>query len=281
MSKESNTAIARNDPVLLPDSPRVIYGKNPLVQVICQLRFPPILRIDAEPPAAFQDRIRRDYPLLQEKPVEELIDFPSDIPRNVVNLLRMATKQRSVKAYDFRSEDGNWIVSLTRDFLALTNTNYERWENFRNHLDSPIEALLEVYQPAYFTRIGLRYQDLIQRSKLGLDGRVWGQLLKQHIAGIFCASDLKGTVQEVYSETVLQFPDSSWRSRLRHGLALSPDKEECYLIDSDFFTEEKVDTNHAMEILNCFNRQSGKLFRWCISETLHEAMDPRPIEPAV
>jgi uncharacterized protein (TIGR04255 family) len=51
-----------------PDAPRVIYEKNPLETVICQLRFPAILQISATPPVAFQDSVRKVYPLFQEKP---------------------------------------------------------------------------------------------------------------------------------------------------------------------------------------------------------------------
>ena len=37
---------------------RVIYAKRQLVEVICQLRFPEILKIEAHEPADFQDAIR-------------------------------------------------------------------------------------------------------------------------------------------------------------------------------------------------------------------------------
>ncbi len=46
---------------------RMIYAKRQLVEVICQLRFPEILSIDASEPAAFQDRIRREYPQYEKK----------------------------------------------------------------------------------------------------------------------------------------------------------------------------------------------------------------------
>src|SRR5256885_3722562 len=54
---------------LFPDSPRVIYGKAPLTAVICQLRFPPILRIESTVPADFQERVRTQFPLL-DRPVQ-------------------------------------------------------------------------------------------------------------------------------------------------------------------------------------------------------------------
>lgn len=37
----------------LPDVPRVLYAKAPLEQVICQLRFPTILKINLETPPEF------------------------------------------------------------------------------------------------------------------------------------------------------------------------------------------------------------------------------------
>ena len=40
----------------------VNYGRAQLAEVICQLRFPTILRIGAAEPADFQERIRENYP---------------------------------------------------------------------------------------------------------------------------------------------------------------------------------------------------------------------------
>ena len=48
---------------MFSNEPRVRYENPQLVEVICQLRFPEILTINASEPAAFQERIRRDYPL--------------------------------------------------------------------------------------------------------------------------------------------------------------------------------------------------------------------------
>ena len=47
-----------------PDAKRIIFRKNPLTEVVCQLRFPPILKIDAEVPANFQEAIRTEFEIL-------------------------------------------------------------------------------------------------------------------------------------------------------------------------------------------------------------------------
>ena len=41
---------------------RVIYKNNPLERVLIQLKFPPILLIDSQEPAEFQEKIRSSFP---------------------------------------------------------------------------------------------------------------------------------------------------------------------------------------------------------------------------
>jgi uncharacterized protein (TIGR04255 family) len=50
-----------------PEIERIVYRNNPLTEVVCQLRFPPILSIESELPVKFQDAIREMYPSFQEK----------------------------------------------------------------------------------------------------------------------------------------------------------------------------------------------------------------------
>src|SRR2546425_8627069 len=125
--RDSNvTASAASCP--FPDSPRVIYRKDPLVQVVCQLRFPPVLRIEAEPPAAFQDRIRKDYPLLRERMEEPTLEGQAGLPPAIERLIQATARAKKVLAYDFLSADEQWAVALTREFIAVTTTRYQRWE---------------------------------------------------------------------------------------------------------------------------------------------------------
>ena len=63
-----------------PKKDRIIFTKNPLTDVICQLRFPSILKIDTEVPAKFQDKIRDVFPNFTESsaiitPAIEYVNF--------------------------------------------------------------------------------------------------------------------------------------------------------------------------------------------------------------
>jgi uncharacterized protein (TIGR04255 family) len=250
------------------------------MEVICQLRFPPILRIEAEPPASFQERIRLEYPLLQDKTPETGIELPPDIPPVVAEMLRTAMSKRKLRiGYDFISADEKWKVALTTDFIALTTARYGRWEEFRPHIDPPLKALIEVYAPAFFTRIGLRYRDLIRRSQLGLSNSAWSSLLRPHISGVLASPELAGAEVETFNQVLIKFPHNRGQVQIRHGLVQAVDNnEECYLIDSDFYTDKRTGINDVDDILSYFNRQSGRLFRWCIEERLHQAMEPDTVE---
>ncbi len=265
----------------LPDSPRVVYAKNPLVEVICQVRFPPILKIAAEPPAEFQEKIRAEYPLLTEKQPDS-IELPPGLPPVVAQVIRSSLPKGKLAGYEFTSADEKWKVTLTRDFLALSTSAYRRWEDFRKHLERPVKALVEVYAPAFFTRIGLRYQDLIRRSTLNLaPDTKWSDLLKPPVAGVLAESELAVAVEEMSGLVLIGFPYFKGKVRVNYGVVEAADSDErCFLIDSDFYTEERTNIGDVHDILGYFNRQSGRLFRWCIQDRLHEAMEPVPVEAA-
>ena len=48
--------------MLFSDHPRTHYRTAPAHEVICQLRFPPILSINTTEPADFQEAIRTEFP---------------------------------------------------------------------------------------------------------------------------------------------------------------------------------------------------------------------------
>jgi uncharacterized protein (TIGR04255 family) len=132
-----------------PDSPRVIYRQNPLVEVICQLKFPPILKIESEPPAAFQESIRKEYPMMQEGSSDQ-----PPLPPPIAKLLGQAVPGFfQGTSYTFLSEDGKWKVVLTREFLALSTGHYTRWEEFRLKLGVAVAALVAIYEPSFFVRV--------------------------------------------------------------------------------------------------------------------------------
>jgi len=253
-----------------PESQRVIYGRNPLNNVVCQLRFPPVLKIEAEIPSVFQEAIRTDYPLFGETQPENVL------PAEMAKMLPLGLRVR-IKQYEFQSADQVWKVSLSKDAVALACTAYKRWEDFKSRFVRIFQALNNIYKPSFLSRTGLRYINLIRRSQLGLVDVGWKQLIQPYVAPEMdtpISSDLEDT-----EHVLLVRLDEISRVRIYHGIAkVAEPAVEAYLIDNDFFTNQRIEISDVVDRLDRFNRNSGHLFRWCIGDRLHEAMEPTPVQ---
>ncbi len=261
-----------------PEVSRVIYRKNPLNQVICQLRFPPILRIDTELPAPFQERIQNVFPEF-----EEGTEWKMELPKNIVGPMPSETYQQILqstgnKNYVFISEDGEWRVNLTRTFIALTTNKYYRWEEFRDKLGVPLDAFLEVYSPSHFTRVGLRYIDVIKRSMLNFDGIEWKELLKPYVIGVIGSGDVGNNVDDFESRSEINLEEGQGRVRMITKLFNDPENGEvCFAIDSDFFYGKKTSPDMVIDKLVFFNSRSSRLIQWVVTPRLHQAMEPQEL----
>lgn len=257
-----------------PESQRVTYGRNMLETVICQLRFPPVLRIETELPAGFQERIRAQYPILtQLGPFDAAAGFSVD----VVNLVRSMLPVSVSRTYQF-SDDGHWRVTLSKESLALECLSvYTTWEDFMRRFTVAIEALQREYAPVFFSRVGLRYVDIIRRSRLNLANTPWRDLLNPQIAGEL-ASEISNDVQEAGHILVVRLNEHGDRVRMNHGIVRTQNPDEAsYLIDNDFYSEQRTEIDNVARRLDELHRESGNCFRWCITPALHDAMEPQPL----
>jgi len=260
-----------------PERKRVVYKKNPLDRVICQLRFPAILRIETEIPAEFQERIRRDFPNFIEKS-EFQVEMPMGTPGQSTLEFPIQLSPKPNKNYQFSSENESWVFNLTRSFVALTSSNYTRWEQFKVKLSNPLKAFLEIYSPEYFPRIGLRYIDIIKRSKLGLDDVSWNELLQPYVLGMLSTDNVGKNIASYECKNEIKLEDETSVVRIITSLIQETETGEvCFLIDSDFFTTAKTTIDDAINKLDYFNTRGSRLIQWCITERLHNAMEPETL----
>lgn len=241
--------------------------------MICQVRFPTILRIESELPANFQDRIRAKFPLFNESSSEGQIEIPQEIAKLLSRQLDVPGQN-----YNFVSEDRSWGVNLTRDFLALSCRKYERWERFLERLEIAMSALNDEYHPSFFSRVGLRYQNAIHRSRLDLSDKSWSQLLRTEIAGELGNDDFAKCIKIFKKDVQFVLADGT-QTRMLNGLTKTKTtEEEVYVIDTDFFTTERTEVPDAWEKLKRFNEYARSIFRWSIADELHRAMGPKQID---
>lgn len=259
---------------LFPEVERVVYGSAPLVEVICQVRFPADLRIETSPPADFQQRIRAQFPLLTQHHQAMLSGIPAKLAEALQAVL---PPPGSTTTWQFSTEDGVDTLQLTKDNLTLLSRNYQRWERFHGLFVAPLSALQDLYRPPFFTRVGLRYRDIIQRSKLGLGETNWSSLLKPHILAEIAQDGFETRTEEALRNVLLKLPDQGAKVRLQHGFAeVEGSPEQVYLIDCDFFVE-RTEAANVDSALQYFHGNAARFFRWCITDSLHQAMAPQPV----
>jgi uncharacterized protein (TIGR04255 family) len=259
---------------LFPDSPRVIYAKAPLTEVVCQLRFPPLLRIESTPPADFQERIRAVFPLLERRPQLQL-GLPQGLPPEIMQIIGSASAGAN---YVFRTEKQDFTLTLAPDWLALSTTKYERWEGFKSLLLPPLDALIDIYKPSFFSRIGLRYQNAIRRSILKVEDQAWVKLLEPHILGALALPHFEPHILEVRKVIRAKFPDGAGSMLLQHGFGGNDAHDRnVYLLDFDLYAE-KTEVKNAVSLLNDFHARAGRAFRWCITRFLHEHLGPSQLD---
>ena len=255
-----------------PESERIVFAENPLVEVISQLTFPTILAIAAEPPAAFQERLRDQYPIY-----ERVGPFTANLPAEVSQVLAQFQLPTGLEAmtHRFSTEDRSRQVALTRDFVALTVTDYTRWEVFRAALADVKTALEEIYRPAFYSRVGLRYRDVVDRERLGLTDD-WPALLQTAVLGILSAeTGVRSGVRATRGEALVQLDDPPGASvKLVYGTE-GPPENETYAIDADWFTLERSNPNDVLGLLDRLNHHAGNLFRWAITPKLRAALGSR------
>jgi uncharacterized protein (TIGR04255 family) len=260
----------------IPDVPHTLYQKNLLDQVICQLRFPPILKIDMQAPFEFQDIIRQSYPLYATAKEGQ----PDLSPETMVQL---PPGMRAISAVDkmnyrFFSEDQLWTVNLASQFIALTTRAYQSWQPYRDRIDLPLRALTEIYRPSFLSRVGLRYINVIRRSSLGLVGVPWSELIQPQIAGILASSDVAvEAVQKELCNHELRLGSGQTLLRLVHGLGSDNQTgEQVYMLDFDFFSDDRLEFADVLIKLDEFNHHARRFFHWCVTEKLLEALEPQP-----
>lgn len=256
-----------------PAVDRIVFQRNTLDEVICQLCFPTILRIDAENPAAFQEHIRSEYPVYHEAAIVRPDNLPPGLPSEMLSAIS------SKSPHEFINRDGQWKVSLSPGFIALSTNAYLNWEDFAGRLVEPLQALVDIYTPAFYERIGLRYKNIISRRSLDLESREWSDLLMPHIAGVLSssASIPESNVVDLFTRFQIELDGAPGKVQIMHGLAklkkrTEADPELAYLIDNDFILEDKTEVDSAREVLDRFHEYSQRVYRWCVTHELLQAL---------
>ena len=254
------------------DGKPFVYEKPQLLEVICQLRYPTILSIDAKTPADFQDTVRASFPRYQLK--LERVPGPEG-------------KTEEVRNHNFISADGTYKIAMTKNFIALSTMRYTRWEDFARTLDEPLGQFIRIYRPAYFERVGLRYVNAVSRQQLDLDGRRWNDLFQPQYLSVLdddsideasvakCSVDLLLRLDERAGLKLHAGPGRVNRAvQTPNGLQNVQDPEVRFILDQDLYTNGQTQLPAVMDDLSALHAHADRVFSEAITDLLHEAMSP-------
>lgn len=252
---------------------RCMYRRNQLNEVICQLRFPEILSITANVPAAFQDAIRDEYPQYQQRK-----DMAPPKLTGTPGNLSLENPPATIN-YQFSSADGVWRVNLTSKFISIATSQYTGWEDFAARLDKPLAAFIRLYKPAYFERVGLRYVNFISRQELDLSGIPYRELIESCYLGILAEEDVAESASSRCTVDVELALRGGCKAKIHAGPGLikragKSDPEVKFIFDQDLFMPGKLPLNLSAGALQTLHSQAWSIFRGAITDTLHDAMEP-------
>ena len=234
--------------------------KPPLAQVICQVRFHPILSIVEKPPARFQENIRQVFPKLEMRSV--LMD--KELPGSGIALTE----------FGFKADDDSAEVSLGINFIALVEKRYTHWHTFAKKLKDVYDAFSETHGQITPERIGLRFINnltMANTSSEDLD-----QLLGCLRPELSCLikteawSEAKGLISQINLEQNAE----NMTLRLVHDSSPQPH----VILDYDYFSDkaipEVLTSDLLVEITNHFHLVIYDAFRWSLSDKALQAFNP-------
>jgi uncharacterized protein (TIGR04255 family) len=224
--------------------------RNYTKSVVCEFRFPTLLELSgAEPPRSFITALRKSYPTLE-------------LGKEVS--LNLAEPMRSAHTHILRSKKLSWTITLKKDSVALETNRYTFYSDIRKRVEELLIALKPIIDADYFTRIGLRYVNLIptdEESQLS----EWVNPLLVNIT----EAGFKGIAE---SAGRLGLIANDGGCLLQHGLKIKANENlnaeaanvtPDYIIDIDSYREDIAVTN-ALDVLDKMRHQAYSLFSWSL-----------------
>ena len=149
-------------------------------------------------------------------------------------------------------------------------------------LDKPLAEFIQVYQPAYFQRIGLRYVNIVSRKKLDLEGTPWSELFTPAYLGPLVEPDIAPEQIPAFTAEFSVKMDSSSTAKIKTGtgrLQARPgtpqDPEEKYILDLDLSMGGNLPCTFAAGALETLHGHAAPVFEGAVTDTLRRAMDPQ------
>jgi uncharacterized protein (TIGR04255 family) len=235
----------------LPHATEIPLQNPPVTEVIAQVRFPPLLSILKEPPIEFQESIRQRFPQLTRENTAQIAINNDDQPSLTFQ----------PPAYRFGSAESESQAALSAEFFAVSTKRYTGWRRFLDDLTFVHAAVVNIYNPSYASRVGLRYVNHLTQDNTGIDNRAdLLQLVRPELS-----VTLHGPFWENADEmiSIVSFGDGEARLNLRYGFSIA-DASPIFVLDFDYFEEGTIPLGDVLHRFAEYHATIYDAFRWCI-----------------
>jgi uncharacterized protein (TIGR04255 family) len=230
---------------------RQVFDRNPLSNVVVQLRFRPILRIgEGKGVADFQELVRQSFPGYVEN---EIRNFTIDIETQV------STKRE--KAFQFIRPEDECKVQLSSDNVLIETTNHRNRDNLIRDMEIVTNALTEVFSPINTQRLGVRYINVIRKDVISQDlGRptTWANLVSDEYLRM--PAEIADLDKTIFANQVSS-PMPFGAMTLRYGLVRPNFAEPAtFNFDLDRYVDEGIEIDKIPSIMTQFTDDIFSLF---------------------
>lgn len=160
--------------LLLPDPPRYTMGRAPLAQVIIQVSFPVVARLQTlSGVAPLQDALTDLFPYMNRNRVQQLSLMVG--PTGPA-----ASESTESWVNEFTNDDG-WTLSVTETSASLTvaGSDYPGLQKIEEMFEKVCDALLHAARVPRCDRIGTRYMNVVRTDREG-----WASWFQPQIVGL-------------------------------------------------------------------------------------------------
>ena len=146
-----------------------------------------------------------------------------------------------------------------------------------------LAAFIETCQPSYFSRVGLRYMNALNKDAVGLEESSWRELIAPGYLGLMADEDSARQNFIKCEQTVTATMPGGAKANIKCGPGLlrkvdnrtrQVEELKVFLLDLDVFFDGKMPLGQVAGALNIVHDNAGSLFAGAVRRPLLDAMEP-------
>lgn len=245
---------------------RRCYRNPPVEEALVEFRFVPGQGWDPTLPGKLHQHtaIKSGYtgkPRTQ-KIVEAALEAGRDQPSQM-------TLREGFSRVQLVNENGTRLISLGPDVLSVNVLRpYEGWIEFRQRIETALQAYAEVAEPGGVSRVGVRYINKINLPAQEIELKTWFR------CGPPTVPELPGKIAGFVSRVEFLYPDAV-KLLLTQASIEAPDGPPAVLLDLDVLWEsgETRSPDAIMTLVDDLHERAGNAFEALITDAARERFD--------